>query len=111
MKQTSSERGGATAAWRARTPLVFVIPLGVYLSYLVVAFLIGPEHSCDGGGEFYFQFGIGSIPLLVAAPLVFGLAFRLWLRLVLSVAFLGMGFVAWVVSFSVSGMYFMCRLF
>lgn len=83
----------------------------IYALYLTSAFFIGNEHSCDGGGNFYFILGALSLPVLIASPFVLRRGQR---KLVCFAAGIGsafLGVIIWAWAFDASGMYFMCRLF
>lgn len=105
------KEGGRTyAKWRDRKLLVAAIPIVLYCSYVVAAFLIG-DKSCNGGGHFYFVFGFLSVPVLAGTAFVFGPMLHVMVRLVASLASVIVGVVVWDAAFSASGMHFICRLF
>lgn len=97
--------------WRDQAFLIIAIPAALYLAYILVAFSVGAEHSCDGGGETYFLLGIWSLPVLASSAFVFGPRYSVIARLVASITSTIIGVIVWATAFSASGMEFICRLF
>ena len=89
----------------------FAPPLCVYLAFLVAALAIGNQHSCSGGLEFYTILGLASMPALLVLPFFFSKSRGPIIQFVMSGFYLLLGMAAWVGSFLLGGMIFMCRLF
>lgn len=90
---------------------MFVVPTVIYLLFVASAVLIGREHSCHGGLEFYFGFGLLALPILLGTPFMFGAAYRILVRSLFGVLFLGLGVLVWALAFEFSDIVLMCRLF
>ena len=89
----------------------FAPPMCVYLTFLLGALAIGNERSCNGGLGLYVVLGLAGIAVLLAAPFFFSKARGPIIQFVMSVFYLLLGVLAWLGSFLLGDMRFMCSLF
>lgn len=93
-----------------RSPKWFVPPLVIYSLFVVVAFLVGNKHSCDGGGNLYIWLGLIGLLILFACAISFPLAEHVGWRILSGLAFVLIGIGIWAWAYDASGQTFMCRL-
>ena len=91
--------------------ITYIIPLVVYLIFIVTAHLIGEKYSCGPIANIYYWEGFISVPILFSVPFIFAPRLRILGRFLLSVLYVGIAYIIWTWSFDSAGMYFMCKLF
>ena len=99
------------ASLRKRPVIGWTLPVWIYLTFIVVAQLIGNRYSCRPIANLYYWGGVISLPILFAIPLVLLPSLHIAKRLLLGLLNTGLGIVVWVWAYAAAGMYFMCRLF
>ena len=96
---------------RRKAYLTYIIPLVVYVIFIVTANLIGGKYSCEPIANIYYWEGFISIPILFSVPFIFSPKLQIVGRFLLSVLYIGIAYIIWAWSFDSAGMYFMCKLF
>ena len=94
-----------------RTRLLVLAPLAVHAALMLLAFMVGNEHSCDGGGALYIWAGLASLLAMLALPFAPRLDLAIWQRLIISAGLFLLTAGVWCLAYEWSGQYFMCRLF
>lgn len=70
------------------------VPLAVYVAYLSMASMVGRALPCLAGDRIYTWLGVLTLPVLLAAPVVFGLFHS---RVLAALAGGLLAFVGWLV--------------
>ncbi|MBV6322885.1 hypothetical protein [Duganella violaceipulchra] len=89
----------------------FSPPLIASLGFLLLALIIGRDHSCHGGLELYVIAGLIGLAFLLSAPFFKSRQRAFVAQFGLSIAYAAIGAFAWAGSFLIGNMNFMCRLF
>ena len=94
-----------------RTRLLVLTPLAVYTALIVLAFMVGNEHSCDGGGDLYIWVGLATLLVMLALPFAPRLDMAVWKRVLIAAGLFLLTAGVWCLAYEWSGQYLMCRLF
>ena len=94
-----------------RTRLLVLTPLAIHAALILLAFMVGNRHSCDGGGDLYIWAGLASLLVMLALPFAPRLDLAAWKRLLISAGLFLLTAFVWCLAYQGSGQYFMCRLF
>jgi len=85
------------------------LAVSIGLVIFALAFVIAP-HSCEGGLDLYFWFGVAALVALPALPFATRMSGSLLASLGWAVSFLVLGFGVWLAGLVAANVRIICRL-